>query len=131
MSEHTLHITKIADDTSDRVEWTITCPTVSRSCEIFFTCEVDGCTIPSPWDWEDDDPEAGMDIVSRHGAEHQHIDGDWMVPSGWCATLHADLSDDICDIARARGIGDWPVEIDYEGDGMWRLNAIPETNEDA
>lgn len=126
MSEHTLHITKVADNESDDVEWTIACDGRPTSCEVWYECRVDGCMIPGPYDREADDPEDGMGTVTRHGVEHQYIEGVWMTASGRCATLDAALSDAVLsdavwEIAANQGVGDWPVLVDYVGDGCWCL----------
>jgi len=127
VNAHVLHVTRVPDDVSDDFEWTVECPGGS-GCRVWFTCDVKDCAIPSPYDREDGDPEDGMDFVARHGVEHQYIEGDWMTESGQCAAQGTDVSDAVFEIARDRGLGDWPVEVDYEGDGTWWLNDLTVTD---
>jgi hypothetical protein len=125
MSDHVLHVTKVRDDTSDDVEWTIECPGGS-SCHIWYDCRVEGCTIPTPYADDGD----GQDFAERHGVEHQYIEGDWMTESDQCAALVTDVVDSVFEIARDRGVGDWPVYIDYEGDGTWWLHDLTDVRKD-
>lgn len=121
MGVHALHITKIADEHSDDIEWTITCHGPIDDCQVWRDCEVDGCSIPGPYSDEVSDEDEGEEFITRHGVEHQWIEGGWMTASGVCAASCADVSDAVDEISQSRGVGDWQVQIDYEGDGMWWL----------
>lgn len=53
-----------------------------------------------------------------HDVTHKYIEGTWMTRTAACGGHES--CDDLYDIARKRGVGSHPVDIDYYGDGSWR-----------
>lgn len=123
---HVLTITEF-DPVDGDFEWTTRCPGVTSTCEVWYQCQV--VADPERPGWGScshtptEDEEYGE--YDAHGERHQWIDGEWMTPAGRCCLGHADVSDDVWEIAHEHGNGEYPVDLDYEGDGDWRLILRP------
>ena len=103
---HTIEITRLADETSDDVEYEIS-GTCDQSCKVWRGCGRKACQRMNP-------DYAPFDERHRHGVEHQQIDGEWMVETNECALQFAyDLASNAGD---APACGVYSLHVDWNGD---------------
>lgn len=110
---HTLTVTKLADDESDDVEYTVTCPTPKPpTCDVWWECR------PCLHKATEDEQDEG--VYTAHGREHQDLDGMWMTRSESCALHVTDFGRESAgEAAVTLGIGVHQVDVDYWGDMIW------------
>lgn len=111
MSElHKLHVESI-DENGDATFHITHCPK-SQACEVWHTCEVEGCH-PTHEDAE-------VDGEVLHGLLHREIDYSWMSRD----EPHNCAANFIDDWEGLDEVGGYLFDVDYLGDGHWVAVAI-------
>ena len=104
---HTITITRLPDETSDDVEYTVG-GTCEPGCRIWRECKRKACRALS----------ADFDVPTertRHGVEHQLIGGvGWAVETNTCGVTYAYYL--TLDAEREGKLGTFPLEISWDGD---------------
>lgn len=91
-------------------------------CEVWEVCAECKDEVPA-WNRED-----GVKEYVRDGVLHKWIEHGWMVKTNECAAYEGWAYNELHDIALVRGVGRWPVEISYWGDGMWEAYDLTKEN---
>ena len=120
-TDHLLIVTVSPEPDDDDVEYSVVCPGTNASpCEVWNACPAEDCQRrPSPYDPEVPEEDSGVEDFTSHGRFHQWLETEWMFSTGRCAWQEGSVAEWLHDIARQRGVGVWPIEIDYSGDGDW------------
>ena len=118
MSTHRVTITVPDLECPDDIEWTVEHLEDTPRCGVWYPCEK--C---SPWEQAKLAARADArshDEVVYHGEEHQYIECEWMTRSTQCGLRDTDYTCEWVDaIYREHGPGTYPVEAEYDGDGVW------------
>lgn len=114
---HTVTITRLPDEESDDYEYEFG-GTHGWDCAVLQRCKRKACQAMNP---------AYGDERVRHGREHTHRDGDWLVESDECA-LHY-VFEQVGPIETFQGLdlGTYPVRIEWDDD-WWLEVQNPTTN---
>lgn len=106
---HTVTLTRLPDETSDDYEYTFS-GTHGHDCQTFNRCKRKACQAMNP--------NYGDERV-RHGKEHFHRDGDWLVESGECGLRFAFESRGDDETFDGIPVGTYPVIVCWEDDEWW------------
>ena len=109
---HTITVTELPNDQSDDVVYSIS-GTHDPLCEVWRPCSKDWHRHPKDADMIDDE------WSTKRAGLHQFIDGEWMVPSEGCGFRYAlaDMGAEFDEQVTRGGLGDYDVEIEWDGDG--------------
>ena len=116
MSLHTLHLT--VHSIGQGYEYTISCPGCVgwQECPEYHApvrCDDPECCLGA--DDEEDCPNSHEDPHEFHGVSHTYRWGHgWTVPYPGCVLAAQDLGDDVYEIARTYGPGDYLVDDDWD-----------------
>jgi hypothetical protein len=106
---HTVTITRLPDEHSDDFESHFG-GTHGFDCQTFNRCKRQSCQAMNP-DYGDE--------RFRHGRDHLHRDGEWLVDSGVCALGYVFESRTEWETFDGIPIGTYPVRIEWEDDYWW------------
>jgi len=113
---HTVTITKLPDEESDDYEYEFG-GTHGSDCEVYVRCKRKACQAMNPH-YEPYDERV------RHGKQHFHRDGEWMVESDQCALRYVFESVTAEETFGGLGLGTYPVSIEWEDD-WWLEVQVP------
>jgi hypothetical protein len=113
---HTIIVTRMPDETSDDVEFTIG-GEHGHDCEVLTPCKRARCRgLRRDYDYGDE--------RTAHGVFHEFRDGEWLVTNKRLCGLNYAFGDDMTwneQIERA-GLGTHPVTVEWDGD--WWLMIV-------
>lgn len=106
---HTVTLTRLPDETSDDFEYTFG-GTHGSDCQTFNRCKRKSCHAMNP--------DYGDERV-RHGKDHFHRDGEWLVESGECALRYVFESRTDWETFDGVSLGTYPIRVEWEDDVWW------------
>lgn len=107
---HNVTITRLPDDEHDDYEYTFGGDHGS-DCGVWVACKRKACQAMNP-EYEPYDERV------RHGKEHFHRDGDWLVESDQCALRYVFEWSTEWDAFNGIEVGTYPIRIEWE-DTWW------------
>lgn len=108
---HTVTLTRLPDEESDDYEYSFS-GTHGRDCQVFRRCGRAACQRMDPF------AHPGDERV-RHGKEHFHRDGEWLVESDDCGLRFAFESRGDEETFDGIPLGTYPVIVCWEDDDWW------------
>jgi hypothetical protein len=106
---HTVTITRLPDDHNDDYESTFG-GSHGNDCTVLLECKRKACQAMNP--------DYGDERV-RHGREHQHRDGIWLVESDLCALRYVFESRTEWETFEGIPLGTYPVRVEWEDNEWW------------
>lgn len=118
---HTVTITKLPDDVSDDYEYTFG-GEHGTDCGVWLPCKRKACQAMNP----DREP---YDERVRHGKDHFHRDGEWLVESNQCALRYVFEYSTAWEAFNGLELGTYPISIEWED--TWWIEVQPSEREEA